>query len=418
MFCGMNLLLANDLFKGFVVDVNNTPIPNANVTIENTSIGSVTDKEGVFIFENLDSTAYNIHISYIGYKDYEGKIAPGVDNMIYITLINEPINYHSIAVTASKTPQYIKDAPYLTHIISKEDIANSSYSTLQDMMQDALPNVQTVASNHTGNRVKIQGLDNRYILFLIDGDRVVGEYAGNTDFSMFNLADVERIEVVENSLSSLYGSNAIGGVVNVITKQNENKFWTNLSFFNDEYLITTHNFSFGGNKGKIYYNLNYIGKDSDGFDLTPNTIEKTIKESQDKTYSFRCLLEINENKKIDFSYKDYYSRIDKYHEISDVSGNALVALDPPLNRYTDDAFKIKYSNELFNDGFLKFVVSKEEYDKYYYYPYYYNSSIQDISINSEEFLQGSLNNHSFYLQYNKQINKNNFLFGFDYSKDE
>ena len=132
-----------------------------------------------FFRENLDSTEYEIHISYIGYKDYEILINPGVDNMINITLVNEPLNYHRIAVTASKTPQYIKDAPYLTHVISSEDIANSSYSTLQEMMQDALPNVQTVTSDHTGDRVKIQGLDNKYLTFLVDGDRVSGEYAGN-----------------------------------------------------------------------------------------------------------------------------------------------------------------------------------------------------------------------------------------------
>ena len=76
-------------------------------------------------------------------------------------------------------------------------------------------------SNHAGtsnNRLKIQGLDNKYILFLIDGVRISGEFAGNLDFNMINLTDVERIEIVEGGMSSLYGSSAIGGVVNIITK--------------------------------------------------------------------------------------------------------------------------------------------------------------------------------------------------------
>ena len=72
-----------------------------------------------------------------------------------------------------------------------------------------------------------------YLTFLIDGDRVSGEYAGNLDFSMLGLSNVEKIEVIEGAMSTLYGSGAIGGVINIITKNNKEPYWINFSLQND-----------------------------------------------------------------------------------------------------------------------------------------------------------------------------------------
>ena len=63
----------------------------------------------------------------------------------------------------------------------------------------------------------MQGLDNKYLLFLVDGKRISGEFAGNLDFRMLDISNIDRIEIVEGGMSSLYGSSAIGGVVNIIT---------------------------------------------------------------------------------------------------------------------------------------------------------------------------------------------------------
>ena len=102
-------------------------------------------------------------------------------------------------------------------------------------MEVALPNVQIVASNHGNDRVKIQGLDNKYTIFLVDGDRVSGEYAGNIDFGLFDLINVERMEIVEGGMSVLYGSGAIAGVVNIITKKEKTPYWFKIHY---HYLIS------------------------------------------------------------------------------------------------------------------------------------------------------------------------------------
>ena len=94
---------------------------------------------------------------------------------------------------------------------------NSPYNSITDIIEFAIPNVQRIYDPH-GNRVKIQGLDNKFVVFMIDGNKISGEFAGNIDFSMIDISDIERIEVIRSSMSTLYGSDAMGGIINIITK--------------------------------------------------------------------------------------------------------------------------------------------------------------------------------------------------------
>ncbi len=82
-------------------------------------------------------------------------------------------------------------------------------------------------------------MDAKYVLFLIDGERIAGEVNGDIDYSMLNLENIERIEVIKGASSSLYGSNAIGGVINIITKKItepfDAKFYSRYSKYNELY---------------------------------------------------------------------------------------------------------------------------------------------------------------------------------------
>ena len=74
-------------------------------------------------------------------------------------------------MSSLRKDMFIKDIPILTHVITSNDIKNTAYSNVKDILEMTLPNVQNVMSSRAGisnNRVKIQGLDNRYLLFLVD----------------------------------------------------------------------------------------------------------------------------------------------------------------------------------------------------------------------------------------------------------
>ena len=276
-----------------------------------------------------------------------------------------------------------------------------------------MPNVQMVTSNHGTDRVKIQGLDNKYLTFLVDGDRVSGEFAGNIDFSMIGLTNVDKIEVIEGALSTLYGSGAIGGVVNIITKKNINPYWFNSGLKYDDPIGITPFLNTGFNKGIFHYDLNIQFTESNGYDLTPNEeiYNMTLDENKSQIVNHTFTLSPSNAHRYEIVHKDYSSRINKYDYFA---GNLI--LGATLKRYSDSYNKFKYNYEISDNKKFRISYLQEEYLKYSYYPYYYSDN-QHI-FNSEEFVNGSLNRQEMNMQYNKEDSKYNRLIGLEiYDED-
>jgi len=136
---------------------------------------------------------------------------------VFYNGFNGYIQLDEIAVTATRTPLPLKETPVLTRLITSKDIELSGATSLPQLLERELAGVEFHQAGY-GTSLSFQGLDARYILFLIDGERMAGETYGNIDFSRIAVSDVERIEIVRGSSSVLYGSNAMGAVINIITK--------------------------------------------------------------------------------------------------------------------------------------------------------------------------------------------------------
>jgi outer membrane receptor for ferrienterochelin and colicins len=119
--------------------------------------------------------------------------------------------------------------------------------------------------------VTLQGMDAKYVLFLIDGERIAGEVNGDIDYSMLNLENIDRIEIIKGASSSLYGSNAIGGVINIITKRItepfDAKFYSRYSKYNELYSGA----SIGLKQGIIGSRTSFNYSHTDGYDNTPES---------------------------------------------------------------------------------------------------------------------------------------------------
>ena len=92
---------------------------------------------------------------------------------------------------------------------SDEEIYNSPNSSVRDIIEFVMPNVQRIHDPHGNDRVKIQGLDNKFVVFMIDGNRVSGEFAGNLDLSILSISNIDRIEIIRSGMSTLYGSDSL-----------------------------------------------------------------------------------------------------------------------------------------------------------------------------------------------------------------
>lgn len=138
----------------------------------------------------------------------------------------------TLVVTASATEQNLKDAPASISVITQEDLKRKPVQNLKDVLQD-VPGVQLTNEGDNRKGVSIRGLDSSYTLILIDGKRVSSRNAvfrhNDFDLNWVPVDAIERIEVVRGPMSSLYGSDALGGVVNIITKKIGQKWTGSLS---------------------------------------------------------------------------------------------------------------------------------------------------------------------------------------------
>lgn len=138
----------------------------------------------------------------------------------------EVIRTNNVVVTSTRTEQEVKEIPSAVQVITKEDIQQQGAKNLADILRTAT-SIDISSGGMVGQSLSVRGLDTRHTLILIDGQRVTSETSMQTanvyELQRISLDNVERIEIVRGPVSSLYGSDALGGVINIITTKPGNK---------------------------------------------------------------------------------------------------------------------------------------------------------------------------------------------------
>ena len=132
-------------------------------------------------------------------------------------------NLNPIVVTGSGHHQRLKSTSTPVHVLSSKEIQEQGITTFDAAIQRMMPQV-SMAPNSMGSFLRMNGLGNKYILILINGQKLSGDISNNVDLNRINMSRVKRIEVLDGAASSLYGSDAIAGVINIITDQPTQNF--------------------------------------------------------------------------------------------------------------------------------------------------------------------------------------------------
>lgn len=127
-----------------------------------------------------------------------------------------------VVVTGTGTEHYLKEAPVQTEVITRKALEQFQARSMEDLLSGLSPSL-TFHDGDMGSHIQLNGLNNDYILIMVDGKRMNGDVGGQNDLNLLNPANIERIEIVKGAASSLYGSDAIAGVINIITKKNRDK---------------------------------------------------------------------------------------------------------------------------------------------------------------------------------------------------
>ncbi len=134
------------------------------------------------------------------------------------SMTSRTYNLNPVVVTGSGHHQRLKSTATPVRVLSSQEISEQGISTLDGALTRMMPQV-SMAPNSMGSQLRLNGLGNKYILILINGQKLSGDISNNVDLNRINMARVKRIEVLDGAASSLYGSDAIAGVINIITDQ-------------------------------------------------------------------------------------------------------------------------------------------------------------------------------------------------------
>jgi len=199
----------------------NQPVTYGNVCFQSIDGKSktyqVTDDNGKV--DNLVKTRSVVAISYVGYLTLYDTIMPGESKTL--KLLPAVLNMEEVVVTGQYTPERTDKSIYKVQVIGAKEIQSQAAVNLEDILSTQL-NINISHDAALGSKMKLQGIGGENVKVLIDGVPVIGRMNGDIDLSQISLSNIDRIELVEGPMSVNYGTNALAGVINLITRDHVN----------------------------------------------------------------------------------------------------------------------------------------------------------------------------------------------------
>ena len=221
----ISVLLINDNLFAAVIKVleaeDGRPIYGVSISIGTNKKYFYTDKHGKL--EVDISSPQRINLKKTGYKSILDTLYITSDECVYY-MEKDAFLMDQIVVTATRTDKTLKESPVITQVIDKESIVEQGYSDVKELLSAEVPSLEFSDTGPMGIQINSGGLNAKNILFLIDGERLAGEKSDNIDYSRLNISNIERIEIVRGAGSALYGSQAMGSVINIITSEPKEGF--------------------------------------------------------------------------------------------------------------------------------------------------------------------------------------------------
>lgn len=296
--CIASISFAQLSLRGRVVDENEKPIAGASVWIEYTTIGTSTDLKGEFSLEKVPEGNNLLRISALDYNGARETINRSNDNIL-IRMKHSPLKLNEVVVTGTGTINKLKNSPVAIDVISQRELQNTNIPTFENAMIALNPSM-SFTPNAMGSYMQLNGLSNRYILVLVDGKKLGGDVGGNVDLNRIDMGNIKRIEVLKGAASSLYGSDAIAGVINIITNKPKDlvNFSTETRF--SEYGQFTQNANLYLNVGGFSSSTSFQRNQADGWQLNKKEIINDKEIDTDKQAMLRFYSDVFSQR---FGYK-------------------------------------------------------------------------------------------------------------------
>jgi outer membrane receptor for ferrienterochelin and colicins len=198
----------------------------------------VSDEEGIVV--NPCKNIALLKISCIGYNALTDTVSAG--KSYEFVLLPTIFSLDEVVVTGSIKPQSADKSIYNIKVIDRRKIEEKAANNLRDILSSQV-NMSISQDPALGSSLRIKGLTGNNVKILIDGVPVIGRMGGNIDLSQLNLYNIDHIEMVEGPMSVIYGSDALAGAINIITKENRS---SNFGLTANTYYETAGTYNFDG----------------------------------------------------------------------------------------------------------------------------------------------------------------------------
>ncbi len=304
--------------RGKVSDAESlTSIGNVNIQLEKINETetrviktAVTNTSGEFSISGVSQGEYNIAISHISYEKYINQVSVKANiKGINILLSKTNISLGTAIVTSLKQEKKIKNIPYPIELIEESDILKESGFSIANILQNK-SGISLFSDGVWATAVNIRGLNQKRIVMLVDGNRLETASDLAASLSLIDVDDIERVEVIKGASSSLYGSGAMGGVVNITTKSGQYtdkyKIDGNIaSAYNSVNNLFKRKLSLNISGKKFYTRVSGALRDADNIETPKGTIENS--QFADKNLSVVAGYKIVDNHELVLRYQKFWA---------------------------------------------------------------------------------------------------------------
>jgi len=256
-------------------------ISGANIKVQNNS-GAISDKKGNFRICNLPSDSVEVTVSFLGFETIHQKLGlvPGENKPIEISMTPASILMDELVVTATRTDNTILNVPARINLVSLKTIQNYPNQSIDEVLK-FIPGINysrpfgIFSTKATVTMRGMSGKEQARVLVLLDGVPLNKSDGGTVDWNMVDMNSVQKIEITKGAGSALYGGNAMGGIINIITGQPAEKFTAKASLEYGTFNTMGGKLNLGGrikktnSNNSFYWLANTFYKQSDGYITQP-----------------------------------------------------------------------------------------------------------------------------------------------------
>jgi iron complex outermembrane recepter protein len=326
------------------------PVSDVQVRLLKINALQITNASGNFVFNKLEPGVYSLHFSAIGYKDTSLHIQLSENQSLTIEVKLQEA-YHrlgEVLVSVNRSPKRLEDVPARIDVLDAERVASYPATNVDNFLQ-AIPNVYVNRSSgifSKNSSLTMRGLDGTArVLVLLDGVPLNFSAGGGINWHMIESAELEKIEIMKGPASALYGNNAMGGVINLITKKPANRITGMATLFGGTYNTLGGELNFGNNFSRddkgFYWTGNLFYRQGDGYIIVPETERDSndvALQLKEFNASVKAGYHIDKNQFIETEFRFYTDKRNDGIKIYEPDGSFLT--------YTTSQYRIAYQGKL------------------------------------------------------------------------